>query len=107
MEHERTAPILHHLVTTYSSCTLQPIQRRFYALAAALGYFAMMATRKMLLRIYLRRVSRLYLVPPSLMRTAIGTRKCSVFWEAHITLILSEMEVPTTTHDKSIYTTIH
>ncbi|MCE2995760.1 MAG: hypothetical protein LW863_09190 [Flammeovirgaceae bacterium] len=34
----RAAPTLHRLVSTYSSCVEQPIQRLFYALAAELGY---------------------------------------------------------------------
>jgi hypothetical protein len=34
----RAAPALHRLVSTYSSCVEQPIQRLFYALAAQLNY---------------------------------------------------------------------
>ena len=34
----RAAPILHGLISTYSSCVEQPIQRMFLSLAASLGY---------------------------------------------------------------------
>jgi hypothetical protein len=34
----RSAPMLHQIASTYSSCVEQPIQRLFFALAANLGY---------------------------------------------------------------------
>ena len=34
----RAAPILHGLISTYSSCVEQPIQQMFFSLSASLGY---------------------------------------------------------------------
>ncbi|MCE2996259.1 MAG: hypothetical protein LW863_11705 [Flammeovirgaceae bacterium] len=125
----RSAPALHTLASTYSSCVEQPVQRMFFALAAHLGY-----------RVYGADAQDAYAhSPPPDQPTYIaiddqyadwykarhgtnidrsmvlpvqhalqGHPEAGRLWETHINHILRcpELHFRHTTHDKTIYTTI-
>ena len=124
----RAAPILHGLISTYSSCVEQPIQRMFFSLAASLGYnvyggdaldaFAhspppVVPTYVSIDDAYAdwyfcktgRKIDRSKVLP--VLHALQGHPESGKLWESHINLILfsPELNFKCITHDRTIYST--
>ena len=120
----RSAPVLHKVSSTYSSCVEQPVQRLFFALSAALGYqvyggdavdaFAHSPPPETptFIRIddayfdwYKYRfgieLDRSQVLP--VLHALQGHPESGRLWEEHINKILRKIGFKNTTHDRSIY----
>ena len=125
----RAAPILHGLITTYSSCVEQPIQRMFFSLAAQLNYRVYAGDAKdayahspppdipTFVSIddqyaewyewkFGQKLDRSMVLP--VLHALQGHPESGRLWERHINSILfsKELNFKNTTHDKTIYTTV-
>ncbi|KAG7373304.1 reverse transcriptase RNA-dependent DNA polymerase [Nitzschia inconspicua] len=126
----RSAPALHAIAATYSSCVEQPVQRLFYALAARLGYrtyggdaqdaFAHSPGPKIPTYVYIddayadwyfarfgTHLDRRLVLP--VLRALQGHPESGRLWEEHINKILSsdELQFRHTTLDHTIYSTVY
>jgi hypothetical protein len=122
----RSAPALHGIASTYSSCVEQPVQRLFFALSARLGYkvyggdaqdayahspppetptFVSVddAYADWYAERFGKKLDRSMVLP--VLHALQGHPESGKLWEQHITGILksSEFGFTSTTHDKSIY----
>jgi hypothetical protein len=125
---KKSAPILHAIANTYSSCVEQPIQRMFFALAASRGYriyggdaqdayahsppperptfvsidnaYAEWYEQK-----FKKKINRNHVLP--VQHALQGHPESGRLWETHINRILlsEKLKFKSTTHDKTIYTT--
>ena len=124
----KAAPVLHKIASTYSSCVDQPIQRLFFALAAASRYKVyggdatdayahsppperptFIALDDAYIDWYQHRfnitLDRSLVLP--VQHALQGHPKSGRLWEEHINCILlgPHLQFTTTTHDRTIYTT--
>ena len=123
------APLLHAIAMTYSSCVEHPIQRLFFALAAhlnlkvyggdakdAYGHSPGPETSTYVTiddqyadwykHKYGKEINRRKVLP--VLRALQGHPESGRLWETHINKILQgpKLNFKTTTHDKTIYTTV-
>ncbi|GAX10430.1 hypothetical protein FisN_21Lu161 [Fistulifera solaris] len=124
---KKAAPALHGYASTYSSCAMQPIQRMFIALAAALCYLIYKADAKdayahspppgvpTYVEIddayadwYKDRfgidLDRSLVLPVN--HALQGHPESGKLWEAHISTILHALGFISTTHDRTIYSAV-
>ena len=122
----RSAPVLHGIASTYSSCVEQPVQRLFFALAAHMNYKVFggdaqdayahspppeTPTFVSIDDAYVdwyehrfkKKLNRSHVLP--VLHALQGHPESGKLWEQHITAILqsSEFGFKSTTHDRSIY----
>lgn len=118
------APLLHRMVSTYSSCIMQPVQRLFFAFSAAKCYKiygadaqdayahsppphipTFVAIDDQYADWYKERfgiaIDRSSVLP--VQHAFQGHPEAGKLWERHVTGILHTMGFTSTTHDKSIY----
>jgi hypothetical protein len=126
----RSAPTLHAVSSTYSSCVEQPIQRLFFALAAQMGYNTyggdaqdayahspppehptFMQIDDAYAEWYAHRfgihLDRDHVLP--VQHALQGHPESGRLWEEHINRILlgPKLKFTTTTHDRTIYRTVY
>ena len=124
----RAAPILHGLISTYSPCVEQPIQRMFFSLSASLGYDVyggdaldafdhspppVVPTYVSINDAYAdwyfwktgRKIDRSKVLP--VLHALQGHPESGKLWESHINSILfsPELNFKCTTHNRTIYST--
>ena len=122
----RSAPVLHGIASTYSSCVEQPVQRLFFALAAQMNYTVYggdaidayahspppeTPTFVSIDDAYVdwyearfkRKLDRSKVLP--VLHALQGHPESGTLWEKHITAILKSpgLDFRGTTHDRSIY----
>ena len=125
----RSAPVLHGIASTYSNCVAQPIQRMFVAIAANCNYRiyggdaqdayahspppqqpTFVSIDDAYAEWYKHRfgteIDRSHVLP--VLHALQGHPESGRLWETHINGILSSPELgfKTTTHDRTIYSTV-